>query len=442
MRIAIVSMDTRGGIQPYLALGLGLLRAGHDVRVVAPSDFATMIGEVGLHAVPLAGSVEEVVRSSGGAAEKGSLATTRLAMREIGSRIDGWMRTTLEACADADVITGGIGGMVVAASVAEKLGRPFVEAHLHPVGAPTDAYPAVLFPRTPRWLGRWAMRAGHHLTDWALRAPFERASAAARTRALGLTGRPRRPDGPVLYGLSRHVVPMPESADRERHVTGYWFLPAPPTWQPPRALEELLADGGAPVVSVGFGSMASSDPAATAALVTAAARRAGVRVVMLSGWGGLRAVEASRDVIALDAVPHDWLFPRVAGVVHHGGAGTTGAALRAGVPSLVVPFMMDQPFWGARVATLGVGPAPIPRPRLSEASLAAALRRMVEDDAMRARAADLGTRIRAEDGVATAVAVFERIESRGHGGSHRREDAARIGTGQDLGLVHGGRRDS
>jgi sterol 3beta-glucosyltransferase len=139
-----------------------------------------------------------------------------------------------------------------------------------------------------------------------------------------------------------------------------------------------------------------------------------VRAVLLAGWGGLghagvpRAADVSGagDVFCADAVPHDWLFPRVTAVVHHGGAGTTGAALGAGVPAIVVPFTMDQPFWALRVATLGAGPAPIPRAHLTRDRLAAALRRTVDDAAMQARSAALGALIRAEDGVAQAVAHF------------------------------------
>jgi sterol 3beta-glucosyltransferase len=156
--------------------------------------------------------------------------------------------------------------------------------------------------------------------------------------------------------------------------------------------------------------MASGDPDALTALVLESVRSAGVRAVLLSGWGGLRSLPEADDVFCADALPHDWLFPRVASVVHHGGAGTTGAALRAGVPAIVVPFTMDQPFWGARVAALGVGPEPIPRGRLTQERLAEALRRAVNDEAMRARAAELGAKIRAEDGVAAAVEHFGRLE--------------------------------
>jgi UDP:flavonoid glycosyltransferase YjiC (YdhE family) len=411
MRIAVVSMDTRGGIVPYVALGLGLRRAGHEVRMVAPADFAPMFAEVGLPLAPLSGSVEEVLRGSTGATERGTMASMRFAAREMKPRIHAWTRETLEACEGVDVVTGGVGGMVVGLSVAEKLGKPFIETQVQPVGAPTGAYPGVLVAG-PRWLGSRGYRLGHRLSEMALWMPFRGAMASARKEVLGLTGRPSATDGqPVLYGFSRHVVPVPAGGQRERHVTGYWFLPSAPTWSPPPALEVFLGGGG-PVVSIGFGSMVSDDPESVTALVLGAVRSAGVRAVLVTGWGGLQAVPAAADLLVADSLPYDWLFPRVAAVVHHGGAGTTGLALQAGVPAIVVPFTVDQPFWGSRVAALGVGPTPIPRKRLTQERLADALRQTVADGAMRARAAALGATIRTEDGVAEAVQIFGRFSSK------------------------------
>ena len=410
VRIAVVCNDTRGGIQPYVALALGLRAAGHEVRAVAPTDLAGLFTAAGLPATPLTGSVEEVVRASGGAAEQGSLASMRLAARELPRFLLTWTRETLAACEGVDVLTGGIGGMVMGLSVADRLRVPFVEAQLQPIGAATDAYPGVLFPGLPRWLGGWARRASHALSDQALWMAFAGPMRKAR-KALGLEARSTALDGlPALYGFSRHVVPLPERAVRPCIATGYWVLAAPREFRPPPGLEEFLARPG-PVVSVGFGSMASEDPRALTQLVLEAVRAAGVRAVLVAGWGGLTAGAQGDDAFAVDSVPYDWLFPRMAAVVHHGGAGTTGAGLTAGVPSVVVPFMMDQPWWGARVAALGAGPAPIPRKQLSAGRLAAALRQALADGSLRAQAAELGSKLRAEDGVGEAVRWFERLGS-------------------------------
>lgn len=411
MRIAVVCNDTRGGIQPYVALALGLRQAGHDVRAVAPSDLAPMFSAVGLPVAPLSGSIEAVLRSSGGAAERGALASMRLAARELPRIIQAWTKETLEACAGVDVVTGGIGGMVIGLSVAEKVGARFVETHLQPIGAPTDAYPGVLLPGVPRWLGGWGRRVSHRLSESALWMSFRGPMNSARTKVLGLSGPPTAADGqPVLYGFSHHVVPVPTDTVRPRFATGYWVLPTPGDWTPPPALDAFLARDGT-VVTLGFGSMASRDAEALTQLVLGAVRAAGVRAVLVSGWGGLAAQAAGDDVFFADALPHEWLFPRVAAIVHHGGAGTTGAALRSGVPAVVVPFTMDQPFWGSRVEALGAGPTPIPRKRLTEQRLADALRVATGDAGMRARAAALGALLRKEDGVAEAVARFSQLRA-------------------------------
>jgi UDP:flavonoid glycosyltransferase YjiC (YdhE family) len=412
MRIAIVANDTRGGIQPYVALGIGLRDAGHEVRVIAPEGFGSLFEATGVVHAPLSGDVEEFVRSAG-AAGRGSRGAMQLARTELAARVTTWTAETLEASAGMDVLTGGVGGMVTGLAAAEKLGIPFVEAHLQPVGAPSGAYPGPLFTSMPRWLGSPGVRASHLLSDLALWMPFRSAMHAARRQVLGGDDTPRRraPQLPILYGFSRHVVPVPARRDRERHVTGYWFLPMGSGWPADPALEAFLTRRGGPVVSIGFGSMADGEAEATTDLIGAAVRRVGARAVLLSGWGGF-APRADADLFVTDAVPHAWLFPRVAAVVHHGGAGTTGAALSAGVPSIVVPFAVDQPFWGSRVAALGVGPTPIPRRRLGVDRLAAAIEQALRDDLMRARAARLGELIGAEDGVSAAVSVYEALSAR------------------------------
>lgn len=397
MKIALVCVDTRGGVQPYLALALGLRRARHEVRLVVPSDFTDAATAWGLDARPLSGSIETVVRASQGVAARGTLATMRFTLEQTRTRAAVWARECLEACAGVDLIAAGVGGTIVARAAAAKLGVPLVPAHVHPIGPPTTAFPGVLSP----WRGTFARRLGHRFTEVALWTPFRGAMRAA-SEALGVSpeARPEAGQG-ALYGYSRHILPAAPEWGEAHRVTGYWFLPASPGWTPPPALEAFLRAPG-PVVCVGFGSMSNEDPAGVGAMVLRAARRAKVRAVVLSGWGGMDA-ERGDDVYVADAVPHDWLYPRVRAVVHHGGAGTTGAALRAGVPSQVIPYMMDQPFWARLVADLGVGRAPIPRRRLTEEGLSRALEDLATNDALAARAAALGEKIRAEDGVGEAV---------------------------------------
>ena len=412
MRVVVVANDTRGGVQPYIALGAGLQAAGHDVRVVAPADFASLTTDRGLAFSGLTGNAQEDARRVGSTAQRGQIAGMRAVAAALTTRLETWTRETLEASESADLLTGGVGGMIVGLSVADKLGVPFIPAHLQPVDAPTGDYPGVLLPGMPAWLGRPGRRLSHTLTGLALWTPFKRPMMSVRSSVLQLSGPPAAAKGqPVLFGFSPRVVQVPARPGVERHVTGYWFADSS-GWTPPPALEAFLAREG-PVVSIGFGSMSGEDPERFTSKVLSAVRAAGVRAVLLSGWGALASIPESEDVLVAEAVPHDWLFPRVSAAVHHGGAGTTGAALRAGIPAIVVPFGADQPFWGARVAALGLGPAPIPRRHLSGQRLAAALSTTLADAAMRSRAADVGIGIRAEDGVAAAVRHFDRIGRRG-----------------------------
>jgi UDP:flavonoid glycosyltransferase YjiC (YdhE family) len=204
------------------------------------------------------------------------------------------------------------------------------------------------------------------------------------------------------------VVPRASDWGDNHRVTGYWFLNESTDWQAPDDLQAFL-ESGSPPVYVGFGSMHNEDPESVTQLVAEALQRTRQRGILLTGWGGLKRGEYSENIFVVDSAPHDWLFPQMAAVVHHGGAGTTAAALRAGVPSVVVPFMSDQPFWAKRCYQLGVSPRPLPRKKLSANRLMRSIEQAVHDPWMKERAADLGTRIRAEEGVQKAVDSFHQF---------------------------------
>lgn len=213
---------------------------------------------------------------------------------------------------------------------------------------------------------------------------------------------------PAMYCYSPHVLPRPDDWPRTTIVTGYWFLDRTSDWRPPTGLPEFLASG-APPVYVGFGSMAGRDPGRVTKIVLGALAKSGQRGVIASGWGGLKASKLPDEVFTIESAPHEWLLPRVAAVVHHGGAGTTAAGLHTGRPTVICPFFGDQPFWGRRVFELGLGPKPIPQKKLTVDNLASAIRAAVSEEAMRRGAADMGERIRAEDGVGRAVEFIEGI---------------------------------
>jgi len=406
MRIAIIAFDTRGGVQPYVALSLGLQEAGHDVTMITTAGFSDLVTGHGVRLAATTGDTEAAVREMGGAADLSARDRNRFMREQMRTTISRTTAEVLAAAQGAELVMAGIGGSLTGRPVAEKLGVPYVEAHLQPLGPPTAAFPGPLLPQVPHWSGGTGRRLSHRITAMSLHLMFGSSTRPIRAE-LGLPIRPASSGYSPLavYGFSPHVVPQPPEWGTRRKVTGYWTLPAAPGWTPPAALVDFIT-AGPPPVCIGFGSMSSRDPQQFGDLVLRAVRRARVRAVLLSGWGGLTH-EGGDDVFVATEAPHDWLYPQMAAVVHHGGAGTTGAAFTAGVPTVIVPFAVDQPFWASRVTALGVGPSPIPRKRLTDQKLGDALRVATTDNAMRRRAADLGAQIRAEHGVLTAVQHLE-----------------------------------
>jgi sterol 3beta-glucosyltransferase len=282
-----------------------------------------------------------------------------------------------------------------------------------PTWVPTSAFPHVVAPDLK--LGGWYNRLTHRLVGVTPRLLFGSVVTRWRQETLKLPPRPLfaselvRSNGqpvPTLLSFSPHVVAPPPDWPQSVRVTGYWFLDEGQGWQPPPSLLDFLA-AGPPPVFVGFGSMAGRHPDRTARTVLDALAQSGQRGLIVTGWGGLSVPDPPPGVYVAEFAPYDWLLPHVAAVVHHGGAGTTAAGLRAGKPTVICPFVADQPFWGRRVAELGVGPVPIPQRRLTADRLARAIREAVTDVQMRRRAAELGVKIRAEDGLGQAAAFIE-----------------------------------
>ena len=290
--------------------------------------------------------------------------------------------------------------------VAEALGVPGFLALASPALSPTREFPCPLLPLPD--LGGTLNRLSYGAFFRSITLPYRRMVNQWRERTLGLPVLPlsaselelRGEPVPRLYPCSPRVVPVPADWDARSTTTGYWFLDQGNGWQPPGELAEFLGVGPPPVF-VGFGP-AAPDPEGSRAAALAALERLGLRGVLATGRRGT----AGPGIIEIEGAPHDWLFPRMAAVMHHGGAGTTAEGLRAGKPTAVFPSNFgDQLFWGRRVRALGVGSEPVPQKRLTAEGLAAAIRAVTEDAEMRRRAAELGEKIRAEDGVARAVEI-------------------------------------
>jgi UDP:flavonoid glycosyltransferase YjiC (YdhE family) len=419
MRITFLALGTRGDVQPLLALAVGLQQTGrHRICFAAPDNFESLVREYHLNFFPLGINTEHLIGTrnlaTGLEAGRNFLLLFVRILRAIKPMLALLMERTWLSCKDAETIIYSYIG-IGAYHVAEKVGVPCFMAATVPGLAPTLAYPnpSGIFPPLPfgggyslltYFLSKQILQAltGSFINRWRRDKLHLPPIPFGQFPYTQLHGRPV----PVLGGYSPLVVPKPSDWGEHIHVTGYWFLDTASDWQPPVPLVEFLVSGSSPVY-VGFGSMANRNPWQTTRLILDALDKSRQRGILSAGWGGLHKSDFSANVFTLDAVPHAWLFPRVSAVVHHGGSGTTGAGLRAGVPSVLVPHIGDQPFWAQRVVEMGVGPKPIPRSQLTARRLAEAITDAVRDTGMQARALSLGERIRAEDGIEKAVEIIE-----------------------------------
>jgi len=427
MTILILTLGSRGDVQPYLALGRGLEDAGHDVTVSTSASFASFVRNHGLSFHGLTDGFIDLMQATATGEAMEELATFRGFVRHAPRLWRASINVQRELNDDAWDAARAVDPdlilyhpkMYIAPHVAERLRVPCAIPFVIPMCAPTSRFPSPGFPtidvlpdRLARVYNRLTYLFARGLTQLATRGFVRR-----WRRSVGLDASPERTSlyrqhtgapAPIVYGFSRHLVPRPPDWPAHVRIAGPWPLEKTSNWSPPVDLERFLADGPAPVY-VGFGSMRGRDPRGLANVVIRALQAAGVRGVLSSGWGGLEAEDLPADMIRVDDVPHDWLFPRMRAVVHHGGAGTTHTGLRAGRPTVICPFMADQPFWGRVVRDRGLGPAPIRQVDLTVTSLARAIRLAINDRAMQRDAARIGARMQQEKGIRRAVELMEAV---------------------------------
>jgi UDP:flavonoid glycosyltransferase YjiC (YdhE family) len=416
-RITVIASGTRGDVQPAIALGVALRAAGYAVRLVASQSARDWIERHGLDAAPSAVDMEAVMAGPFGRAwvEQGhnqlkQQGLMRRLLEEHGAQL---IRDAWEGARDADAVIGAFTSDPYAVTIGEKLDIPVLSMPLQPTLIATRDGRCMTSAPLPTRVSRLNALFGRFILEpfpWRLYGTlvndFRREiGLAPQSSGENVAARRRMT---VLHAISRHVMAIPDDWPASFHVTGYWFLGEGEAWQPPDDLAAFLADGPPPI-GIGFGSMTAGDPEGTTRLLLEATEAAGQRAILLGGWAGLGTMDLPPGVHSLPSAPHDWLFPRLAAVVHHGGAGTTAAGFAAGIPAVVVPHMADQPYWGRKVAALGVGPRPVPRHRLTSERLASAIRTAVTDPEMRARAAALGARVRAEDGTGVALGIIRDV---------------------------------
>lgn len=421
LQIVMLIVGTRGDVQPFVAIGKRLQDYGHRVRLATHANFKEFVLTAGLEFFPLGGDpkvlANYMVKNKGflpsGPSE---IPTQRNQMKEI-------IYSLLPACKDPDMDSGISFKADAIIANPPAYGHTHVAEHLK---VPLHIFFTMPWTPTtefPHPLSRVKQPAGYRLSyqivDSLIWLGIRDMINDVRKKKLKLRpvtylsgSQGSDTDVPHGYIWSPHLVPKPKDWGPKVDVVGFCFLDLASNYQPPEPLLKWLQAGEKPIY-IGFGSLPVQEPEKMTQIIVKALEETGQRGIINKGWGGLGNLAEPKDFIyLLDNCPHDWLFLQCKAVVHHGGAGTTAAGLKAACPTTVVPFFGDQPFWGERVHARGVGPPPIPVEEFSLPKLVDAIKYMLEPE-VKERALELAKAMENEDGVTGAVkAFFKHLPSR------------------------------
>ncbi|TKA27022.1 hypothetical protein B0A50_05213 [Salinomyces thailandicus] len=416
LRITCLTIGSRGDVQPYIALCKGLKAEGHHPRIATHHEFGGWVRKHGIDFVPVEGDPAELMRIC---VEYGMFTPSFLL--EVNSKFRGWLDTLLfsawQACKGSDLLIESPSAMA-GIHIAEALGIPYFRAFTMP-WTRTRAYPHAFSVPAKKMGGHynyytytifdnlfWQITAGQ-INRWRRKALSLQPTSLEKLQQNKV---------PFLYNFSPNVVVPPLDFSDWVRVTGYWFLDEGDDWTPPEDLMRFIQkarEDKQKLVYIGFGSVTVGDSKQLTQQVVDAVLKADVRCILSKGWSDRLEVKdptaievpLPTSVFQIRSAPHDWLFRQIDAAVHHGGAGTTGASLRAGVPTIIKPFFGDQYFFATRLEDLGVG---IHLKKVTVNTLGRALWIATHDERIRTKARVLGERIRSEDGVGTAIKAIYR----------------------------------
>lgn len=406
MDITAVTIGSRGDVEPFLALGQALRRRGHRLRIAAFPRFQAEVEKRGFSFSAIHGDEDRMMKLLIGEGVSGRAYLDGLAAL-LNQNKRAILGGVLGACKGADLILYTFLGSL-AYHAAESLKIPCMRVNFWPADR-TGSNPMPGMPALP--LGGWYNRLTYDLSGIGFSIFTSRELNGWRAE-LGLpkwAGRSYRTlfGRPVeaLYAYGEALAPKPKEWGAHLHLTGFWPLEERAAAPMEKGLLRFLESGDPPVY-IGFGSMVGGSFAELQDIVLESLKKTGQRAILSSGWRKFDTARFPPNVYGVDAVPHGWLFPRMKAVVHHGGAGTTAAGLRAGKPTLVVYFGGDQRFWGNRVYRAGAGPRPIARKGLTVKRLTRSLE-LLEDTRLQQNAAQIARRISQENGCENACDIME-----------------------------------
>ncbi|KAJ7973603.1 Sterol 3-beta-glucosyltransferase ugt80a2 [Quillaja saponaria] len=414
LQIVMLIVGTRGDVQPFVAIGKRLQDHGHRVRLATHKNFKDFVLTAGLEFYPLGGDPK--VLAGYMVKNKGFLPSGPSEIPIQRNQIKDIIYSLLPACKDPDLDSK------VPFKADAIIANPPAYGHFHVAEAlklPIHIFFTMPWTPTsefPHPLSRVKQQIGYRLSYQIVDAliwlgirdminEFRKKQLKLRpiTFLSGYYSSP--PNVPYGYIWSPQLVPKPKDWGPRIDVVGFCFLDLASNYEPPEPLVQWLKDGEKPIY-IGFGSLPLQEPEKMTQIIVQALEITGQRGIINKGWGGLgNLAEPKESLYLLDNCPHDWLFPQCIAVVHHGGAGTTAAGLKAACPTTIVPFFGDQPFWGERVHARGVGPAPIPVDEFSLEKLIHAISFML-DPKVKESARELAKAMENEDGVIGAVQAF------------------------------------
>ena len=400
MKIIVATIGSRGDVQPHIALCQGLLKAGHDTSLATNPTLCPLAEQYSVKSLPVGPAVDMGLEGTRLMEQSFNNMTIGLVrVMQLGARlVEQAYPDVLRVCQDADLVIVSDTGSGIAE--AEKLGIPWISVTLQPGRVPVEN--ARLSPVTKMI---WAVLG--KLMILPVNRFRKRVGAPPATDIASMQSKRM-----LILPVSRYVAPPDPGWPGYVRQTNYWYAQTLENWSPPHNLLEFLEAGEKPLaVSLGVMGLYGKRAAESAGIIRKAIDECGVRAI-LQGWETQRETPRSESVYFAGSLPHSWLFERVSAVVHHGGFGTTAAVLRAGVPEIVIPHVIDQFYWAKQVVGLGVGPKYIPRGKLNVTNLSEAIMRTRQDEGMREKASELGRKIRSdEDGVETAVRLVEAVLS-------------------------------
>lgn len=422
MKVALMTWGSRGDVQPFIALATTLLARGHTPLIFGPSTELQQANIRGLPTAPIDDHLADLrpALRPRGTDLVGLQRAIRMGcnMKQIRTILSRFLREFTESIPDdTDVIVHHYSFPFH--QIAEKLNISHFPVVFSPGHFPIDDIPNPRFPiRVPVTLNR-ATYLWPNFQQLGISYAFSKPVHEWRRNVLGLTPRRRHhldsrsgPNGTpatLLQAFSKSLMPPGSREPSSAVTTGYWFLPDNPDWVPSAELSQFV-NGEGPVIYVGFGSIVGTDPSTMRGVISDALRKADVRAVITRGSGGISASCSDDNILYLEDAPFDWLYPRMSALVHHGGSGTVGTGLAAGVPQVVCPPASPILKLNAMLAyQRGVAPPPIPHQSLTSDRLAQAIMQVVDDNDKGRRAALIRGAIMAENGNARAVDIIEQV---------------------------------